>query len=70
MITKETQAGVEVFVLSPETEKCSKCMFHYASNECNKAQCLSRERSDKRNVYFVPITDVKTAIAYAVQQAP
>lgn len=69
MITKESQANIEVFAIDDgQTSNCRDCVFVTAPSECLLADCHRVFRSDGRSVYFVPITDVKTTIAYAAQQ--
>ena len=67
MITKEFINGEEVFTVDePPNQGCSKCMFE--SLFCGHIRCTSTRRDDNRDVFFLPIYDLKTLAAYHAQE--
>lgn len=66
MITIEKLDGEEVYAVGGYRE-CKECMFARTIS-CPDRPCNSAERLDGRNVIFRPIDDVRTTMAYAVQQ--
>ena len=69
MITKEFIEDEEVFVVDEplHQQRCSECMF--GTVFCLDVPCIAPERDDDRNVYFQPVHDLKTLVAYHAQEA-
>lgn len=73
-ITREVhRGGQEVFVIDTEhlhtTEHCNSCMYArdvYAT--CVAVQCTANMRSDRRSVYFLPVTDLKGQLLFHTYQ--
>ena len=72
-ITREVQSGMEVFAVDVgRTEDvCGKCAFSSEVDDtwalCNIARCKDTIRPDGREVYFLPVTDLKTQILFHTQ---
>lgn len=68
MITIEKLNGKEVYTVDVGGYRaCKECMFARTTS-CPDRPCNSAERPDGRNVIFRPIDDVRTTMAYAIQQ--
>ena len=68
MITKESINGEDFFAVDePPNQGCDKCVFE--SLFCAHIRCTSARRDDNRDVFFLPIYDLKTLAAYRVQEA-
>lgn len=69
MITIEKLNGEEVYAVDDVDGYwvCKECMFARTIS-CPDRPCNSAERPDGRNVIFRPIDDVRTTMAYAIQQ--
>ena len=68
MITKESIKDEEVFAVDKlPHQRCSECMF--GTVFCLDVPCIAPERDDGRNVYFQPVHDLKTLVAYHAQEA-
>lgn len=68
-ITREVQLSMEVFAIDdPDDDTrdiCNKC---YLDEFCNgDVACSSRQRTDGRNVHFLPITDLKGQLLFHTQ---
>ena len=75
MITKEWAAGggEEVFAVDGKNSHrpdCRACVYFADDRNCAAANCRPHERTDSRNVFFRPITDVKTSLALTIQKNP
>ena len=73
MITKEIVNGEEVFAVDcpPVAPGCSKCMFETipCGRDYGRDHCTPERRDDNRDVFFLPIYDLKTLAAYHAQEA-
>lgn len=65
MITIEELDDGEVYAV--DGHGCVGCMFRMSA-KCIYRLCGRTERPDGRNVIYHPIDDVRTTMAYAVQQ--
>lgn len=67
MITKEIIDGEDFFAVDePSNQACGKCVFE--SLFCGHIRCTSARRDDNRDVFFLPIHDLKTLAAYHAQK--
>ena len=72
-ITHEVQSGMEVFAVDVgRTEDvCGKCVFSPKGVDawtlCSSANCKHLTRPDGREVYFLPVTDLKGQLLFHTQ---
>lgn len=71
MITKEFVLDKEFYAVDVRDVSCHGCHFDGddAHKYCVSAYCATYQRSDGRNVHFLPLDDVRTTMVYAAQQA-
>ena len=68
MITKEVVNNEEKFAISVcGAYACPQCDNNRTLG-CSTAVCGPQPRADGRSVYFVPLTDVKTSLAFTIQE--
>lgn len=65
MITREIVDGEEYFAVDGH---CERCAFILGTAPCLRANCRPYERNDTRSVHFQPLNDVRTTMAYAIQE--